>query len=254
MITARRTFHSIPAATNDNRQFVLLLRSFTDDMMAIPHSFLEKLNTVRFTLSICKIYRRLFEETLAIYCKQYGPIMAAADPHDDLPTLGSIKFRMSENWRDLILERFRESQRIILIVNDSPSTAYEIQKVFELGMLAKVIFVFPPTGPFDSRLRWLFFRELVRTTTQCMLPENIPEKSLCFTATAQDYQVRFFGSRGYNKSAYASALSEAWKNHVQYINSIRAFRSYLSATVAFVGYHIYSHIFMSEYYCFNIIY
>lgn len=116
--------------------------------------------------------------------------MAVADPSDDQFTLGAIKVRLdSSDWQQEILPHLRSANLIVFVPGYTSGIQWELEQIQALGMLERVVLVFPPTEPIDRAARWDVARELLKSTGVLNLPTNIPERTLCIRVVADGVKV-----------------------------------------------------------------
>ncbi|MFM1814085.1 MAG: hypothetical protein RLZ98_780 [Pseudomonadota bacterium] len=117
--------HFVPTAAeieaHDKRAPFLYLRSFQVD---------QKLDTD--------------EEALARLLATKGPFLAIGDPHEPLPSLAAARdFLPQEEWQDVVLERMRRAQAILLVAGSTPGLAWEIEQCRKLERPSKLIVIVP---------------------------------------------------------------------------------------------------------------
>ena len=130
----------------DNRTPILLLRSFEEDFGTV-----EKKPYLKISRIIIDFWPQpIFEHVLIEELWRYGPPVALGRPGEKLPPLGAAReYVVNEDWCQRITNLIEESKLILLIIGNTESVMWEINKIFEMEALNKLIIVFPPcTGQF----------------------------------------------------------------------------------------------------------
>jgi hypothetical protein len=124
----------------DARPKVLFLRSYADDRIEVRKSR----STDEVVYGLRRQVQRL-EEVLVDVAFRYGPVGALHDPRVDVRPLGAARdVSRNENWREYILGKLDEAHVVIFVLGDSEGLRWELLKASELGLVTKLIFVFPP--------------------------------------------------------------------------------------------------------------
>jgi hypothetical protein len=128
----------------DNRPPVLLLRSFRDDGISADRQ--EKTFLGSF-LS--------FEEELAVPLSiMCGPVIAIGQPGERRPRAGAAREYVShEVWRDHVAERMCAAGVIVVVIGETPGLAWEVAKVRELGLLDRLVLLFPAVKDREAKRR-----------------------------------------------------------------------------------------------------
>ena len=151
---------------------MLLLRSFGDDVTSLGDgSGFVELHALR----SCET----FEEVVTRQLKKLGPPIAIGRPGESLPPAGAARMYVSDDrWQAQVERLAIESQRIVLLLGKTPGLHWEIQKLFELGLLEKLILLFPPSGEKDRTVRWTMFLDAVRSVENLEIPDEIPAETI----------------------------------------------------------------------------
>lgn len=125
----------------DVRSPVLLLRSFSLD--ALPADMLDRkrlgLNFVSW------LDKRSFEEYLAGEFEQVGPVIAIGRPGETVAPLGAVRDYVGHDaWQERVLAHARAAQCVLMLVDDSPGMAWEIEHVIAAVGRQRVVVVLPP--------------------------------------------------------------------------------------------------------------
>jgi len=132
------------ALSTDHRQPILMLRSFVDDSLQMPKSFL----TVKTPLT--------FEEVLATELWRIGPVTAIGRPGEPLPEIGAARdYVIGEQWKKRVSERVAQAQLMILIVGGTEGLAWEIAHLITQKTLSKAILAFPPISTKSNSDIWV---------------------------------------------------------------------------------------------------
>jgi hypothetical protein len=128
-------------ARADTRRPILLLRSFGADEVRVKS---DRYWGARF-LAVRDQEVRL-EEVIAETMYPYGPLVAFANPKDQLPPLGAARENVADlDWQQAIERYMVEASKIVLIVGDTPSLRWEARRIVAMGYLEKCLVVFPPS-------------------------------------------------------------------------------------------------------------
>jgi hypothetical protein len=139
----------------DQREEILLLRSFLDDRVKIRahrtgrQSLVERLTLRR---------RDRFEEIITWALWRFGPVVTLGEPGTRLPAIGAAREYFSNDaWRPAVEEKIASSQLIVMGVGRTRSLVYEVSRIRQAGALSRTLFVFPPVAisEIDVRLRVL---------------------------------------------------------------------------------------------------
>jgi hypothetical protein len=142
----------------DKRPRILLLRSFYDDSVEVPHerSFSEAI----FGLKLSKV--RL-EEAIVEVAYRYGPVGALQDPNAHLKPLGAARdLATNQDWQGHIHNALHDASIVMMVLGLTPGLRWELSRIRELSFLNKTIFIFPPTDRTDTGV--------IRETVQELLP------------------------------------------------------------------------------------
>lgn len=123
------------------RRPVLFLRPFALD--ALPVAPME----VRWSLLKVMSWfdKRTFEELLVEAFEDLGPVIAIGRPGEEVSMLGAAReYAPDESWRDLVLNRARAAQLVIMEVDASPGMQWELDHVPELVGLQRTLVMLPP--------------------------------------------------------------------------------------------------------------
>jgi tetratricopeptide (TPR) repeat protein len=139
---ARRLIHSgvAEALLWDVRSPVLLLRSFSLD--TLPAEVLDR-KRVGFNFASW-FEKRSFEEYLAEAFEQVGPVIAIGRPGETVAPLGAARDYVGDDaWQKRVLAHAKASQCVLMLADDSPGMAWEIEHVIEAVGLPRVVVVLP---------------------------------------------------------------------------------------------------------------
>ncbi len=143
----------------DPRAPVVLLRSFGDDMLKVGPG--EKWTR------LADWHRRgmTFERVLTRELTPFGPVIAIGKPGESLAPLGAARDYVGDDiWQEEVARRMTEARLIVFVVGDSEGLEWELQRVHRLGLLHKLVLVFPAVD--DVSRRW---NTLARGTVRRMI-------------------------------------------------------------------------------------
>jgi hypothetical protein len=161
----------------DKRPRILLLRSFRDDSIYVPH--LRSFSQAVFDLAVHEV--RL-EESVVEVAYRYGPVGALQDPKERLNPLGAARdIATNEAWQTFVHRALGEASIVLLVLGSTPGLDWELRTIKELGFLSKVIFIFPPSNHADGGL----IRQVVRgllPLVHAAVEENYEHSLLIFNS------------------------------------------------------------------------
>ncbi|MDX3714740.1 hypothetical protein PV733_38595 [Streptomyces europaeiscabiei] len=139
-------------AEQDRRPPTLMLRSFADDRRVLRARRLDRASVVE---RLCMRRFERFEEVAASALAMHGPVEALSQVGEKLPPpLGAARRSFSmDDWKDGVRELIDRSQLICVTVGRSESLLWEIEEIRRAGALERTLFVLPPTGLREQRLR-----------------------------------------------------------------------------------------------------
>lgn len=139
----------------DRRAPILLLRSFADDLAAVPPTALWRrlLHPLLFWLG--GISRKRLEEVAGQSLARLGPFIAVADPREKLRYLGAFRAELADDeWQDYVRCWMREARVIVMIAGTTPSFTWELNTAMELGLADKLLLLMPPGSAAAIDARW----------------------------------------------------------------------------------------------------
>jgi uncharacterized membrane protein YeaQ/YmgE (transglycosylase-associated protein family) len=168
----------------DKRPRILLLRSFRDDSIYVPH--LRSFSQAVFGLALHEV--RL-EESVVEVAYRYGPVGALQDPKERLKPLGAARdIATNESWQTFVRRALGEASIVLLVLGSTPGLDWELHTIEELGFLSKVIFIFPPSNHADGGL----IRQVVRRllpSVHAAVEENYEHSLLIFNDSAKQWHL-----------------------------------------------------------------
>jgi len=126
---------------NDTRKIILWLRSFKDDNLKIRNP---KASFSFFSLDshFKSIWGATYEEEIAYILFKLGPIISIDTK--EKKTLGATKEIVNEiNWKEVVIERAKESRLILILLNSSKSLLWEINELPKYTSKDKFIYLLP---------------------------------------------------------------------------------------------------------------
>lgn len=136
----------------DLRRPILILRSFRDDMLAVERDDEGIIERIR---SITLSQGHVFEETIAKALANFGPVIAIGRPGEMLPALGAAREYLSNNvWKERATELVAQSSIVTVILGRGDSLRWEMETLFKMDAMPKVIAVFPPLKRDELVARW----------------------------------------------------------------------------------------------------
>ncbi|HEX5272731.1 MAG TPA: hypothetical protein VFW33_19675 [Gemmataceae bacterium] len=130
----------------DSRPPIVLLRAFSDDHLGFgqPLSWLGM-----GTLSVEKVLHDLFS--------RWGPMITIGRPGERLPPLGVARFTVRGDWQWVIDHLLLECRLVVMLMGDlgrHPGLTWEVQRVFRLRTLEKLVLILPPVTEPEAQRRW----------------------------------------------------------------------------------------------------
>jgi hypothetical protein len=133
------------------RPFVLYLRSFDSDDVILPKPRMPLLSKlVYFRPFPVRIEEELFDVT-----DGYLPLIAIGKPGADRLPRGGMASRAhleDQAWQDYVLERIREAQSVVMVLNTTPGVLTELSMLLNEKVSAKTLFLFDPAA--RERTAW----------------------------------------------------------------------------------------------------
>lgn len=206
----------LPAAElskRNPRPIVLYLRSFRDEALKMR----ARATNGRTTLE--RVVRVTFEEVVTDHLWRTGPVVAIGKPGDKLPPLGAARDYVSgDGWQQKVEEMMLSASVIVVVVGRTEGLAWEFAKIIELGLMPKLILLFPPlpsvsVGTTVAELpgRWNALREQARGAG-LELPENVDfyrTKAVLFPAPHLAHMILSYGVSDWT---YETVLDAATKS------------------------------------------
>ena len=180
---------------------VLLLRSFTDDVVGIPPNAL-----------IPRLIRRRkrLEETIGEQLTGAGPFVAIGRPGERLPQLGASRFYLDDSEWQAIVEAFiARSELIIMIAGKTQWIQWELANVLKLDRLAALLIVFPRITEADRNERWQNLKAAFGDSSWSAAMESVDIARALAVFIAADRGIVMVKSRNANQSDYEAALRVA---------------------------------------------
>ncbi|MER8098570.1 YncE family protein [Streptomyces goshikiensis] len=139
-------------AEQDQRQPILMLRSFADDRRVLRARRLDRASVVE---RLCMRRFERFEEVAASALAVNGPVQTLSQVGERLPPpLGAARRSFSmDDWKEGVSELIDRSQLICVTVGRSESLRWEIAEIRRADALGRTIFLLPPTTRREQRLR-----------------------------------------------------------------------------------------------------
>ncbi len=135
---ARRTALALSGRfwTADRAPNILLLRSFSDDLVSVrPTSIFKRLGMVKMRL----------EEALGRVLLQRGTLIAIGQPGERLPKLGAYRLYLDdESWQPTVLGYMNSSAFVVVIGGTTKWVRWELEQIINSPNRSKLIYVLPP--------------------------------------------------------------------------------------------------------------
>jgi hypothetical protein len=145
----------------DQRQPVLYLRSFETDLDTHPEGDMLEFDTVLNPLLLLfrAIYKpRSFEQKLASIVSQVGPFVALGPP-----SFGAARFHsVGSNWQAHVQKYLGQSKLIIVRVGETRGLRWELEELFRMGILERLIIMLQFPGLQDKPLIEARYRQFSR--------------------------------------------------------------------------------------------
>jgi hypothetical protein len=147
---------------NEGGPYVLYLRPFKSD---------STLSTSRKSFQPTTVYQNLqstMEEDLFKVLEPFGNLIAIGKPGEKLPTPGAARIYVSEEWKDVVIEKMKGSQLVIIYAGTGEGLNWELKQAFEIIDLKKFL-IFIPTM---SKKIYESFRKTALEKLGVLLPER----------------------------------------------------------------------------------
>jgi hypothetical protein len=149
-----------------------------------------------------RLFRRMIETTyeqrVARAVARVGPLVAIADPSDELLEIGATRYRAAEwEWQHRVAEITERACAIILHAGVSDGLAWEIEHVVALGSPERVIVALPLDAQPGRPAKEDRYFEFVRKFWE-LFPRGLPDEvgNSTFLYFDADWTPRQFGHRG----------------------------------------------------------
>lgn len=137
---------------NDKRPPILFLRSFKNDQVALPierQSIFDRI-VPKFTEA------RNLDQALLEAATPHGPVIAIGRPGEPKPPFGaSRKYVAHAEWQAVVRSWAAESQRIIIVLDNTEGVVWERDMLEELDLTSKTIYLFDPDVSAEERVHLL---------------------------------------------------------------------------------------------------
>jgi tetratricopeptide (TPR) repeat protein len=117
--------------------------------------------------------KRSFEEYLSHTFEQIGPVIAIGRPGEVVAALGAAReYADDASWRDLVLNRARVAQLVIMEVDASPGMEWELDQVPKVIGLQRLLILLPPGDDlFETRSPAWYDRWSALQSRHAFLPD-----------------------------------------------------------------------------------
>ena len=197
------------ATSRDTRKPILLLRSFQDDeRIVISNSLWDPRNLL--------IGRgRNFEEVLVKILDRFGPVVAIGRPGESAPPSGAFRMYVPhDRWKEEVVESIRSSQLIIVQLGATSGLSWEIEQLFRLGAMDKVVIALPPQSEDELWLRWQFFSDVIEEATSLHCSGFPPEDAL-FAYLGSQATFRFVRLPKFSRNFFQRTFTNQWRFYAQ---------------------------------------
>jgi hypothetical protein len=180
---------------------VLLLRSFTDDVDAIPSNLL-----------IQRLFwrRKRLEEIIGEQLTRTGPFVAIGKPGERLPQLGANRLYLGDSeWQTVVQSYISRSDLIIVIAGKTHWVRWELTNVLGHDRIAGLLIVFPRITDADRNERWQNLTPAFCDTSWSAAVERVDVARALAVFIAADRGIVVVKSRNANQSDYETALRVA---------------------------------------------
>ena len=189
---------------------IVYLRSFKDDRLSI------RADGTRDMVDLLTLHRRFnYERVLIASSRHFGPVVALGEPGERVPPVGAFRLYLEhENWKAGVTSLLNDSRFIVVSLGETPSVAWEITEVKELGLLDRTVFVVPPV-PYPARQERLqLLSEQLGLDPVVMRAVSSPGE-VCVAVMFKEGKPVVIISSGYEAGSYYGALFEAGFSHFE---------------------------------------
>ena len=205
----------------DNREPILYLRNFSDDVLTMPSSSLARTSLIE-RLSI--VNRQPFEEILVRHLSAKGPVVALSHPSSRLLPIGAARLTLpNDKWQEQIKTWIAKAQMVVVAVTPpkmSEGLSWEIDSLAQCKAVP-VVLVFSPYKERDLMFRWWQFAaaaaKLPRFAELSRYLEN--NSGAHFMAQRPGFGWITWGARKRSEFTYAASWWEASQVAEEYRHS-----------------------------------
>jgi hypothetical protein len=218
---ARRTWSARvkDVLRSDERQEILLLRTFTDDEIRLRvHRGAHATLIEHLSLQ----GRDTLEQLLCWTAWRYGPVVAVGEPGRRLAPLGAAReFYADAEWQEAVTRWMESSAFVITIAARSQGIWWEVQRLRELSVLTKVLFLVPPLSDREVDLRLRVVSAAMGLTSLLRGQDPCGRRLIAFRLTEAGSVVKYVADAR-DDVTYEAAFNAAVAELPQAGNMVRA--------------------------------
>jgi TM2 domain/GYF domain 2 len=184
---------------SDDRDPVLYLRSFSDDRLG-GRTWLDRLTTPA---------RERFEQVITWNVWIYGPVVAIRRPGGSRQPIGAARQELDEDaWMRDIEEWLLSARLICMTLGRTAGLQWEINRIRTLGLVNKLVLLFPPISEQDLEVRWFEFQRNWDQGIEATGMPRPPHLALAAVVAKHDQLSIIAGDRR-DEASYRAALHSA---------------------------------------------
>jgi hypothetical protein len=112
----------------EDREFILLLRSFRGDLLHTRSRPFSQVDSV--------------EGMVSDMLERFTSVVAVSDPRDATQPVGAERIALqTSDWQPRVLDLMDRAGGVVVVLDKSPGLKWELDRIFEKGRLAKAVFV-----------------------------------------------------------------------------------------------------------------
>lgn len=158
--------------------FILYLRNFSDDYLTMRSTGRGRLGLLD---RVFMRRRESFEEIVTHLLGQSGQVLAVGRPGELLPSgLGARRLYFGDDWQERVGELINDADTVVLSLGRSQGLVWEMERLFDFGVLHKTVFVMPPVDAAEQSRRLALVADLFSIPYGHLEPMGHHVLALCF--------------------------------------------------------------------------
>lgn len=180
----------------DSRPPVLLLRSFTDDSLAIERP------------ALAFVLPEDLPRAAAALLNSVGPVVALASPQEKLAPVGPARIRSAaEDWRATVERLMASASTVIAVIGDTPGLLWEAERLLETDALPRTCWLVPPCDIEQLRGRWAAFCRSVANEPSLAAARSVDPNTALALFVSRSRRLAVISANERSQHAYEAALA-----------------------------------------------